>query len=110
MVVSTSEKILIFRDAVEKTDMVAVKMKGLPFRVRYEEIEEFYQDYEFIKQSIILGENEDGRKNGFGAILFKNAEEAAKAAEEKQKQYVGSRYVDLSVLSYGDYGNFNEVM
>lgn len=90
--------------------MVAVRMKGLPFRVQMDEIEEFFADYEFIKDSIILGENDDGRRNGFGAVLFKNKEQAAQAAEEKNKQYVGPRYVDLQVLSYENYGNFNEFM
>jgi len=53
--------------------------------------------------------NREGRKNGFGAIVFENEEDASSAATDLNKQYVGTsnRYVDLSVISYGDYLNFN---
>ena len=56
---------------------------------------------------MVLGLNNEGRKNGFGAILFENESEAAEAAKAMNKQYIENRYVDLSVISYDDYKNFN---
>jgi RNA recognition motif-containing protein len=90
--------------------MNVVKIRGLPYNIRYEEVADFFQDFKYINQSVVLGLNNEGRKNGFGAILFEDEEEAARAAKEMNKQYIGStnRYVDLSVISYEDYVNFNQ--
>ena len=88
-------------------DMVVVKLRGLPYQVRYEEVAEFFQDYKYINQSVQLGVNYEGRKNGFGAILFDSQEEAERAAKEMDRKYVKDRYVDLSVISYGEYMSFN---
>lgn len=54
-----------------------------------------------------MGLGYDGRKNGFGAILFEDEKEAKDAMTKQQGQYVGSRYVELSLISYGDYTRFN---
>jgi len=56
---------------------------------------------------VVLGTNPDGRKNGFGAILFENEKDAREAIEELNGEYVGSRYVELSLITYGDYSRFN---
>lgn len=93
---------------VEPDDQVAVKIRGLPYQVRYEEISDFFSNYQYIEKSVILGLNNEGRKNGFGAILFENEEEAATAAKGMNREHVGSRYVDLSVITYGDYKRFNK--
>lgn len=89
--------------------MNVVKIRGLPYSCRYEEINDFFGDYKTVFQSVVFGLNREGRKNGFGAIVFETDEEASAAAKELNKQYVGTsnRYVDLSVISYGDYLVFN---
>lgn len=45
-------------------DMVALKMRGLPWRVEVEEIEQFFSRYAFIRDSVKIGELADGRKTG----------------------------------------------
>lgn len=95
-------------DRFGQDDKVAVKIRGLPYQVRYEEINDFFGDFKSINRSVILGLNNEGRKNGFGAILFEDEEEASAAAAGMNGQHVGSRYVDLSVISYGDYKRFNK--
>ena len=55
----------------------------------------------------MLGLNSEGRKNGFGAILFETEDEAKAASEQMNGKHVGSRYVDLSIITYGDYRRFN---
>jgi len=91
----------------ELDQQVAVKIRGMPYQTRYEEVSDFFREYKFINQSVVLGLNHEGRKNGFGAILFDNEEEAAAAAKGMNNEYIGSRYVDLSVISYDDYKKFN---
>ena len=56
----------------------------------------------------MLGLNYEGRKNGFGAMLFESQDEAARAAKEMNQKYIGNRYVDLSIISYDEYRNFND--
>jgi len=95
-------------DRFGQDDKVAVKIRGLPYQVRYEEIQDFFGDFKVIPRSVILGLNNEGRKNGFGAILFDNEEEASAAAAGMNGQHVGDRYVDLNVIAYGDYKKFNK--
>lgn len=56
----------------KEDDQVAVKIRGLPYQVRYEEIADFFRDFRYIEKSAILGVGGDGRKNGFGSILFED--------------------------------------
>ena len=88
-------------------DMVAVKIRGLPYQVRYTEIGDFFRQFRYIEKSAVLGVGADGRKNGYGAILFESNEEATNASEELDQANIGTRYVELSVISYGDYLAFN---
>lgn len=88
-------------------DMVSVKVRGLPYSAQYEDVAEFFKDFHYIERSVVMGLGYDGRKNGFGAILFEDEKEAKEAMAKNQGQYVGSRYVELSLISYGDYTRFN---
>lgn len=88
-------------------DYVAVKMRGLPYQVRYEDVSQFFREFNIIDRSVVLGKGHDGRKNGFGAILFESESEAKAAMQAMQGKHIGTRYVELSVISYGDYRNFN---
>ena len=88
--------------------MVAIRMFGLAWRVEYSEIEDFYREFKFVERSIVLGKGDDGRNNGLGAILFEDEEQASKAAEELNKAYIGTRYVNLNTMSYGEWKTFND--
>lgn len=88
--------------------MVALKMRGLPWRVEPDEIEQFFSRYAFIRDSVRIGELADGRKTGQAAVLFANMEEAKNAMNEKQGQNVGSRWVELYQMPYSQYLNFME--
>ena len=59
--------------------MVALKIRGLPFRVSYQEVKEFFQNFNFVENSVVFGIGSDGRKNGLGTILFNNNLEAKTA-------------------------------
>jgi len=56
---------------------VAVKIRGLPYQTRYEEVSEFFGEFKIVEKSVVLGLNAEGRKNGFGAILFETEDEAS---------------------------------
>jgi len=87
--------------------MVSVKVRGLPYSAQYEDVADFFKDFHYIERSVVMGLGYDGRKNGFGAILFEDEKEAKEAMAKMQGQYVGARYVELSLISYGDYSRFN---
>lgn len=59
-----------------------MKIRGLPYQVRFEQIADFFRDFRYIEKSVVLGIGNDGRRNGFGSILFEDAEEASSAAKE----------------------------
>lgn len=84
-----------------------MKIRGLPYSARYEEVADFFKGFNIVPKSVVLGLNQEGRKNGFGAILFETEDEASRAAKEMNQQYIGNRYVDLSVITYADYKGFN---
>jgi RNA recognition motif-containing protein len=64
-------------------------MRGLPYRATDEEVMDFFKDYKVKEDSLQWGLGEDGRKNGWGAILLENEDEASRAAEGLNKQYIG---------------------
>lgn len=103
----STDTVFLFIPSVKEEDKVAVKIRGLPYQVRYEEIADFFRDHRYIEKSAILGVGADGRKNGFGSILFEDQETAQIAAKELDGNYIGERYVEISVISYGDYLRFN---
>jgi len=84
-----------------------LKIRGLPYQTRFEEIAEFFRDHKNIERSIVMGIGQDGRKNGFASILFEDEKSAKDAMDEMQGGHVGTRYVELSVITYGDYMKFN---
>lgn len=92
---------------VQPEDKVAVKIRGLPYQVRYSEIADFFREYKYVEKSVVLGIGGDGRKNGYGSILFESPEEAENAAIALDQATIGTRYVELSTISYADYLSFN---
>ena len=86
---------------------VCLKIKGMPYRCTEEEVCEFFKDFKIKEDSIQWGLGADGRKNGFGAVVFENEDEASRAAEALNKQYIGARYVFLETMAYEKYKRFN---
>ena len=83
-------------------------MRGLPYRATDEEVIEFFKDYKIKEDSLQWGQGDDGRKNGWGCILLENEDEAARAAEERNRQYIGQRWVATYVMTYGKWKTFAE--
>lgn len=98
-------KFLLF--VVEKEDQVALKCRGCPWQTTHEDLYDFFRDFKIVEKSVQLGKGADGRNNGFAAVLFESADEAVKAKDELDGKYIGSRYVNLYPMNYGDYMRFN---
>lgn len=80
---------------VHANDLVAIKIRGLPYRVKTEQIEKFFGDLKFVRDSILIGELEGGRRTGLGCLLFESEDEAEKALD-KDREFIGNRWIQLS--------------
>ena len=61
-----------------------MRLRGLPFSSKTEDIITFFKDYDFQHESIKIGRNQDNTKTGEGAILFKDEPECKRAFQQKQ--------------------------
>ena len=75
-----------------------VKMRGLPFRVSPAEVLSFFTGFDFVADTLRMGTDAMGRPSGEGWLSFGSEEEAARAARERNRQYLGSRYLELTVV------------
>ncbi|KAJ1487619.1 hypothetical protein T484DRAFT_1617627, partial [Baffinella frigidus] len=55
----------------------------------------FFRGYDVLPDSVQLGTGPDGRSNGEGLVGFASSGEAARALQEKNRQHLGSRYIEL---------------
>jgi hypothetical protein len=53
-------------------DYAGMRLRGLPFQAKTEDIITFFKDYDFFIESIKIGRNQDNTKTGEGAVLFKD--------------------------------------
>lgn len=90
----------INKDNKDKT----LVMKGMPFRATDDEVKEFFKDFELLTPDSVYIEQENGRKNGKGAVVFKNEDVAQDAKGALNKQEIGDhgRYVILCDM-YDDF-------
>ena len=86
--------------------MVAVKLRGMPWRVEIEEIETFLEGFKWVRDSIRIGELEGGRRTGQGCVLLESEDEANRLTEEKEGEYIGPRFVNMNLLSYAEFQSF----
>jgi len=75
-----------------------VKLRGLPFRVSQDELLEFFTGYAAVPSSLQMGTDASGRSSGEAWITFSTPEEAARAVQERNREYIGNRYVELTVV------------
>ena len=81
------------REFFTDENLVALKMRGIPFKTNVQDIEGFFRKFKVLKNSIKFGFDIDGRKSGEATILLKNHQEANKAKAELDGEYIGARYV-----------------
>lgn len=75
-----------------------VKIRGLPFRATPMDIISFFNGFEYIPESLHLGVDALGRPSGEAWLSFSSYEEARRAMESRNRHYMGTRYLELSLV------------
>jgi len=88
-------------------DLIAIKMRGIPFGATEKEIAQFFEQYQIVENAIKIGVYPSGLKTGEAVVLFKTVEEAKRAVVEKQGDTIGHRWVELIQIKYSQYISFD---
>lgn len=64
-------------------DYLGLRLRGLPFTIRRDDINAFFSNYNYVKDSVKLGRSKDGMLTGEGAILFPSEEQCKFALQER---------------------------
>ncbi|XP_045023270.1 RNA-binding protein fusilli-like isoform X1 [Daphnia magna] len=73
-----------------------VIMRGLPFTASCSDILQFFSGFsELTPDCIQIHRNNDGRPSGEAVVNFPNRAEAERAIAEKNRQNIGTRYIEL---------------
>lgn len=78
----------------EDNRLTCVKIRGLPFSTSVKEIREFFGDFRIAERDIILDKSH-GQMTGYALVFLTDEKEAERAKVVLDRQYVGSRYVDV---------------
>lgn len=80
------------KDSAEHTGIL--RLRGLPFSARKDDIMDFFKDFILSEDSIHITVNSEGRPTGEAYVEFLNADDS-KAAMTKDRMTIGSRYIEL---------------
>lgn len=64
-------------------------------------MKDFFADYGINDDDIVL-EMRQGKKTGFALVFLKNDEDVQRARQELNKQYIGSRFIDVMIPRLDD--------
>ena len=78
-----------------------LKLRGLPYSITKEEIQDFFENYDVSKSDVWV-EEKYGRRTGFAFVFFPDEETAQRARIEKHKQNIGKRYVEVIEAGFKD--------
>ncbi|CAI2379503.1 unnamed protein product [Moneuplotes crassus] len=90
----------------EMNQKVCCIMRGIPFNITEEEIYKFFESYNYLKGSLIIGVDRNNRRTGFATILFENTEEMRKAVVERQGKVMRHRWVELFENDFSKWKDF----
>lgn len=71
-----------------------MKIRGLPFTTNVKEIREFFGDFRIAERDIVIDKSR-GEMTGYALVILESEAEAERAKKTLDRQYVGSRYVDV---------------
>eukprot|EP00659_Diplonema_papillatum_P008767 gene8767-13581_t len=68
----------------------AIKLRGLPFRIRYDDIRNFFAlaGIDIMQYSVVLEKNADGRPSGVGYVKVATAEEQQQACAQLNHKHI----------------------
>ncbi|XP_043222924.1 epithelial splicing regulatory protein 1-like isoform X2 [Amphibalanus amphitrite] len=76
-----------------------VRMRGLPYSSSKVDILKFFEGFEIAPECIQLQQNAEGQPSGEAMVSFASRTEAERAILEKNKQHIGTRYIELFMAS-----------
>merc|ERR1719188_711230 len=74
-----------------------VKLRGLPFAANEHDVASFLAEYNVAANHVNMCFNADGRPSGDAYIVFATPEQAQEVKDNKNKQMLGSRYIEVFV-------------
>ncbi|XP_077417240.1 putative RNA-binding protein 19 [Vanacampus margaritifer] len=80
------------KQEMEPTTDFTVKLRGVPFTVKEQQIREFMTPQK--PAAVRIGRNESGNRTGYVYVDLHSAEEVEKALK-KNKDYIGGRYIEV---------------
>lgn len=83
----------------EKDHTGYLRMRGLPFASKKEDVAEFFKDFPIDKESVVFSFRSDGRATGEAYVSFKGPDEAREALTKLNRNMMGTRYIELFVSS-----------
>lgn len=69
----------MYYNIVNMNDYIGLKMRGLPFNIRKDDINQFFSNFNYVKDSVKVGRTGEGLLTGEAAILFNSEDESKKA-------------------------------
>ena len=94
---------------VELNDYSAIRMRGLPFAAKQDDIITFFKDYDIYSDSVKIGRNSDNTKTGEAAVAFKDEVECKRAFQSQQGKSIAHRWIELYQITYQDYIDFHQL-
>ncbi|XP_060936658.1 RNA binding motif protein 12Bb [Limanda limanda] len=88
------------RPSNNNDDFSCVFLKGLPYTVTENEVHTFFSD--LLVDDIILLKNEKGSNNGSGLVKFATTEDANEGLK-RDRNYIGSRYIEVTMTTVNDW-------
>lgn len=88
------------RASCRNDDFLCVFLKGMPFSVTEKEVRDFFSG--LLVDEVILLKNGRGANNGTGLVKFATREDANEGLK-RDRRYIGSRYVEVSMTTVDDW-------
>ncbi|AWO96686.1 putative RNA-binding protein 12B [Scophthalmus maximus] len=86
--------------ASNNDDSFCLFLKGLPYSVTENEVRDFFGG--LLVDEIVLCKNEKGQNNGRGLAKFATTEDASEGLK-RDRNYIGSRYIEVSMTTLKDW-------
>eukprot|EP00743_Colponemidia_sp_Colp-15_P002917 GILK01003156.1.p1 GENE.GILK01003156.1~~GILK01003156.1.p1 ORF type:complete len:464 (-),score=39.76 GILK01003156.1:338-1729(-) len=87
-----------YRGRYDTPMMPSLKMRGLPYRCTKDDIKMFFADYDVTTRDITILMNAEGRPSGEAVVTFQSESACHRALEERNRKYIGDRYVELCLV------------
>lgn len=84
----------------------AIKMKGLPFTVKRDDIVNFFAGHNIVEDSIKIGMMSDGKLTGEAVVRFNDPMDCATAHQRLDQKHIGSRWIKLIKIANQEYDGF----